>query len=186
MPLPKDKNKIAEYRLKLSNAHKGRNVSEITRAKLRIANKGQVSWCKGKKGLWKSPHLTALNKKRRGQATWNKGLQLSADHKKKLSEAKKGKRGDQCNNWQGGKTPEAIRIRHSAEYRQWRMKVFLRDNFTCQFCNARNHIGLGKGIILEAHHIKSFAKFPELRFVVENGVTLCKDCHDLTKTKVVK
>ena len=58
--------------------------------------------------------------------------------------------------------------------KKWRMNIFLRDNFTCQFCGAR-------GIYLEAHHVKSWAQYPKLRFVEENGITLCKDCHELTK-----
>jgi 5-methylcytosine-specific restriction endonuclease McrA len=56
-------------------------------------------------------------------------------------------------------------LRDSIEYKRWRMKVFLRDNFTCQFCWKR-------GIYLEAHHIKDFKKYPKLRFKVENGITL--------------
>ena len=38
-----------------------------------------------------------------------------------------------------------------------------------------------KGI--EAHHIKRFAFFPELRFEITNGITLCKKCHNKTRMK---
>lgn len=48
--------------------------------------------------------------------------------------------------------------------------LFKRDNYTCQHCNK-------KGGELNAHHIKTFAKFPELRFDVNNGLTLCKNYH---------
>ena len=60
--------------------------------------------------------------------------------------------------------------RRSKIYNQWRIKVFNRDNYTCQVCGLR-----GKGI--QAHHIKSWKNYPEERLDVSNGVTLCKECH---------
>jgi len=65
-------------------------------------------------------------------------------------------------------------IRYGARSERWRKAVFERDNFTCQECKER-------GGYLEAHHIKPFAYFPELRFEVTNGQTLCRKCHDKTK-----
>lgn len=75
-------------------------------------------------------------------------------------------------NWKGGITPLNRRIRGTYLYREWREKVFQRDNWTCQMCNNR-------GGFLHPHHIKSFSKFPELRFKLSNGITLHKDCHIL-------
>ena len=74
-------------------------------------------------------------------------------------------------------TPINQQIRNSLEMTFWRREVFERDNFTCQLCKKRD------GSRLEAHHIKTFAKFPELRFIVDNGVTLCWSCHQETKHK---
>lgn len=65
-------------------------------------------------------------------------------------------------------------IRYSKQADDWRIMVFKRDNYTCQECRVR-------GGYLEAHHIKPFAHFPELRFKVSNGLTLCRKCHDKTK-----
>lgn len=35
---------------------------------------------------------------------------------------------------------------------------------------------------LEADHIKPYSLFPELRYEVDNGRTLCVDCHKKTPT----
>lgn len=75
-------------------------------------------------------------------------------------------------------------IRYSKEANDWRKAIFERDNYTCQFCGARN--GKGKDVYLEADHIKPFAYFPELRFKLSNGRTLCRKCHDKTKMSAKK
>ena len=56
------------------------------------------------------------------------------------------------------------------EYKKWRKDVFARDCYTCQDCGV-------KGVYIHAHHIKEWAKFPELRYDLNNGVTLCETCH---------
>lgn len=95
------------------------------------------------------------------------GKPKSEEHKSKLSAAKLGIK---INVWNGYITPENQRIRHDIEYRLWRESVFARDNWTCQKCKI-------KGGILHPHHIKNFARYPELRFSIDNGITLCKGCH---------
>lgn len=72
------------------------------------------------------------------------------------------------------------RLRYSKKANEWRKAVFERDDYTCQFCGARN--GMGKRIVLEADHIKPWAYFHELRFEISNGRTLCKPCHKTTET----
>ena len=81
--------------------------------------------------------------------------------------------GEVHHNWKGGITPAVRKIRNSRKYAIWRSAVFENDDFTCQDCGERG----GK---LEAHHIKPFSKFPELRLVVLNGKTLCIKCHKKT------
>lgn len=60
--------------------------------------------------------------------------------------------------------------RNYKEYFEWRSEVFKRDNYTCRDCGQ-------VGGRLNAHHIKGYKKYPELRVVVNNGLTLCEECH---------
>lgn len=75
-------------------------------------------------------------------------------------------------NWRGGITPEITAIRESAKYNEWRLSVLKRDNYTCQQCGNNKEK-------VEADHIKRFAFYPELRFDINNGQTLCKTCHKI-------
>ena len=72
--------------------------------------------------------------------------------------------------WRGFCGEDSVLVRRSVEYKRWRDAVYERDGYTCQMCGQRG----GK---LNAHHIKPFAKYPELRTVVDNGITLCERCH---------
>ena len=84
-------------------------------------------------------------------------------------------RGEKSPFWKGGLTSKNLLIRGSSEYRQWRKSVFKRDDWTCQWCGER-------GGNLNADHIKPFCLFPDLRFNIDNGRTLCKPCHLKTDT----
>lgn len=107
--------------------------------------------------------LEKRSKALKGKIPWNKG--------KKWPE----KSGKNAPGWKGGVSTENEILRHSLEYRLWRKAVFERDNYTCIWCRQR-------GGILNADHIKPFAYFPELRFAIDNGRTLCIDCHKKTYT----
>jgi len=115
-------------------------------------------------------------------SSWLKNPELSKDWREKISTAHIGKPGywtgkhrffgDKHWSWKGGITPINIAIRNSIEYEEWRTKVFERDLYTCQKCDQ-------KGGYLQADHIKRFADYPDLRFELSNGQTLCIDCHKL-------
>ncbi len=79
--------------------------------------------------------------------------------------------------WNGFKETENSLIRKSEKYKKWRMLVFERDGYVCQSTNCKfcgNRYG---GIKLNAHHIKSFSKYLELRFDINNGITYCENYH---------
>jgi hypothetical protein len=150
-----------EQRLKISKAMLG--VKKSPEHSLNIR--------KGKKGKISSP-LTVFQKGHK----INLGKKYSLEHRKKLSDAKKG---DKTNLWRGGVSTINRIIRNSLEYRLWRESVFKRDNYTCVWC------GQLRGQI-EADHIKPFAYYPELRFAIDNGRTLCRACHQKTDTYLKK
>jgi len=59
--------------------------------------------------------------------------------------------------------------RGTANDKEWIVKVKERDNYTCRECGSQKNI--------EAHHMYDFEKYPEKRFDLDNGVSLCKSCH---------
>lgn len=102
------------------------------------------------------------------------GLKRSEETKIKIGNSS---RGEKNHNWKGGVTTESQKIRHSIENRLWRESIFARDNWTCQKCKDN------KGGNLVAHHILNFSQYPELRFAIDNGITLCNNCHNLFHKK---
>jgi len=74
--------------------------------------------------------------------------------------------------WKGGVTPEVHRIRSRYKHKQWRKEVKKRDGQKCRKCGDNEN--------LHVHHIKSFSKYPKLRFDLNNGMILCLKCHKKT------
>lgn len=101
---------------------------------------------------------------------------MSEEHKRKISEAQRGKPRPQITGakngfWKGGVTKEYQKTRRIPAYKEWRNAVFLKDNYTCQICDQYG------SQYLHADHIKPYAEYIELRFEVSNGRTLCRTCH---------
>lgn len=71
-------------------------------------------------------------------------------------------------NWKGG-ISKINDNRDSADYKKWRYKVYQRNNFKCTKCGSKEK--------LNAHHIFSWKFYPDKRYDVDNGITLCEDCH---------
>lgn len=120
------------------------------------------------KGLPLSPKTIAKIKEARSRQV------ISVETRKKMSATHLARR-ERNHFWRGGITEENKKLRNSLEYKLWRESVFARDDYTCQNCASR-------GCVLHADHIKPFARFPELRFAIDNGRTLCVDCHKKTDT----
>lgn len=107
------------------------------------------------------------------------GKKRSEETKRKISLNRRGKLlGESHFNWKGGISSEYTKIRNSLEYKEWRKRVFRRDNWSCVRCLYRSKGKRENGYSdIEADHIRPFALFPDLRFEISNGQTLCYRCH---------
>lgn len=140
---------------KLSEALRGKIVSSETRKKLSEA----------RIGIPLSPaHIDSLRLS-------HLGFKPTEETRKKLSEAHKR---EKHWNWKGGigKNSTNEKCRKSPEYRDWRKSCFERDSYTCQITNTV----AGE---LQVHHINNFADNQDLRFDVNNGITISKELHEL-------
>ena len=104
--------------------------------------------------------------------------QNNPETKKRKREAMLGEKNHQ---WKGGVSSEEKHIRMSEEYNQWRNAVYQRDYWTCQICGKKCQ----KNNIV-AHHHFSFTDYPQLRFAINNGTTLCRNCHYSLHQKLKK
>lgn len=127
--------------------------------------------------------------------------------KKGQPSGKKGKKFPQFsgkNNpaWKGGITPLHIMIRQSFENQQWEKAIFERDNYICQRCGNNTYLNL------TAHHypklfsqilkdfLHQYNQFSPIKdketlvrltisyepfWDINNGITLCKECHKKEK-----
>jgi hypothetical protein len=121
--------------------------------KIGLAGIGRLNPYRGKSVTWN----TGITWFKKGFTPWNKGLP-----------SKKQPR------WKGGVSVIQEGIRKSKEYKLWRKAVIERDSYRCIWCGSIEN--------LQVDHIKPFALFPELRFAIDNGRTLCANCHKTTDT----
>jgi hypothetical protein len=102
-----------------------------------------------------------ISKARKGiknnYAPWNKGLRLL-----QLS-------GENHWNWKGGISKNVHSV-DEPNYKEWRKRIFKRDNYKCRMDkNCKSYI--------QAHHILPWRDYPELRYEINNGITLCLAHH---------
>lgn len=159
------KNPAHSLRLKgrvLTDVHKsniskgmlGRVVSEETKIKISKANKGRKRTLQSRKQMSLS----------------HKGVPLSLNHRKNIGLALKGEKNYQ---WVADRSllVKSEKKHLDGRYREWMRAVKNRDNWTCRIadanCNGR----------LEAHHILRWSIHPELRYEVNNGISLCAFHH---------
>lgn len=182
-----------ETKIKISNSCKergigkwmqGRKPSDQTKKKL---SENSARYWLGKK---RGPQSEETKQKR---SLALKGRKLSADQiaKMKVHSWTKGKIGREHPRWKEvKKNPLYKSIRSTFKYREWRITIFTRDNFTCVLCRIKggylevDHYPKMFIEIINEYEIKTLEKALECKELwdIKNGRTLCKKCHLSTPT----
>jgi len=192
-----------EQRKKISLFRIGTKASLESRKKISNSKIGKKRKPFSEKWL-KNMSLARIGKKHKSHKSNGGGWKLSEEAKRKISESKKGKRiseeirkrmsegqkgkhysvdrrikqsirmkGEKHFNWKGGECTRNKKQYFDINYKLWREAVFARDLYTCKICGI-------SGVYITAHHIKSWANYPDLRYEIDNGQTLCEECHSKT------
>lgn len=156
--------KMRIAKIGISPVNKGKHHSDEARRKMSNSKRGR-------------PCLNGFKKR---SVPWNKektpGTFSGKNHSAKTKILMSANQiGENNSNWKGGSTDHVKLIRLNSKYKEWRKSVFERDNYTCQSCGTR-------GGTLNADHIKPLARFPNLAYKINNGRTLCVECHKKTDT----
>ena len=149
-----------EHKKALISSRLGKTNSSLQRRRASEANLGNKHWL-GRKHSEESKLKIAKS---------HKGIRPPLETRMKVS-------GENNWNWKGGLTPLRKKLYFSEEYKLWRQAVFRKDNYTCVWCRANRSNQADKRVELSADHIKPWSLYPELRFELSNGRTLCTDCH---------
>lgn len=143
--------------------------------------KEMMPWNKGKRGYKVKP---CSEERKIKIGLGNKGKIVSKEAKKKIGLASRGRKNPMVSKIMKGRTgenhPRWIKDRtklkksggrRNRAYDYWRRQVLERDNWKCRIANQDCK---GK---LVAHHILPWRDFPELRYKINNGITLCQYHH---------
>jgi len=170
----------AETRRKFSESHIGNHHTEEAKRKISEAFRGEKHPQYGKRGV-DSPnygtHMSDEAKQKISRARM--GMKFSEEHKQNLSKATTRYLQNQRWNALVGSFIKGSPIRdwidplisNTYAIDDWRYAVYARDNYTCKVCGATN-------CVIHAHHIMTKHKYPDLAYDVDNGIALCKRCHE--------
>jgi hypothetical protein len=182
-----------EHKKHSSDARKGIVFSEETKKKMSIIAKFQ--WDSGiRKGGWKLSEKTKekMSLAKKGKTPYEMteeirkrmslafrgrpssmgmlGKKQSDEAKRKMSIAHQGKKA-----WNWIKDRNSLKIdrqkMYDTKYKYWMLSVKKRDHWKCRIAD-KNCKGS-----LEAHHILGWIEYPELRYKINNGITLCRAHH---------
>lgn len=154
--------------IKCSSSYNSKNQETIL--KMSLAKKGKPAHNKLKRIETNCPECENVFEIRIGAKYIKKFCSLTCRNKNYKKRDYSHLKGENSHFYIHGNCSQNEKDRKSAKYKEWRLNVFKRDNFQCVICSK-------KGGLLNADHILSFAHYPELRFNINNGRTLCYECH---------
>jgi hypothetical protein len=165
IPWTKGRTLSDEHRANIGKGNLGRQHTEEEKAKMCIAQKLRFQktpvWNKGKKmspEAIEKNRLAQTGKKHSLETRLKMGLSRTGEKNPKwIKDRTKLKKGDRKNS--------------DVQYVYWARQVKMRDLWKCKLAD-----GNCKGR-MEAHHILTWRKYPELRYVLSNGITLCHFHH---------
>jgi len=170
-----------EQKEKISTTHKLRGVGKWLIGKP-SPFKGKTHTIENREKM----RLLNIGKKYSKEVNSKKGLEGNRNpfygkkhSEETISKMQQIKYGEKNPNWNGGITSANAKLRNTHENKLWRSSVLERDNHTCVWCGFVGKKGSGE---IVADHIKPFILYPEIRFAIDNGRTLCVPCHKTTNT----
>ena len=168
-----------ETKKKIGDVHKGNTYNLGKHWK--VSDEGKINMANAQRGRQHSEETKRKMSKSLESNTRMLGKHHSEATKRKISKSHLGEKNPM---WRGGTSPLSMIVRNCSKSRKWIQDVFKRDDYICQICGLRS----GEH---NAHHIKSFAQILHENNIktlkeaenceefwnVDNGITLCKECH---------
>ena len=175
-----------EQRAKIQpHMHRGWKHDEETKRKIGLGNTGKIRSEVTKKKLSEfrlsRPDLIATATERirhiRPPAGWKPPVMYGEANPSKRPEVREKISKKKKEMWASLPKRTDPKLRTTSEYRKFRMRVLVRDDFTCQVCRSKPSV---KDLVVD--HTKPFSLYPELITDLTNGRVLCKACHLKTPT----
>jgi hypothetical protein len=180
--------------------NRGAIFTDTHKRNLSLSHKGKSPWNKGRisrqpkicppcnSSFYGKSHATYCSRSCAKKGNTNmlgKRRHFSQETRQKMSIAHIGKCGASHPKWIADRTKlKTSRLKaYDSKYKGWMFAVKNRDGWKCKLINGQCS---GR---LEAHHIFRWADFPKQRYVVDNGIALCKFHHPRTleqETKMIR